>query len=125
MLLPCRLDVCTKQIKRSCDGHTAKVGPAPAPYGQSPTLHFSVANHKHKGNFGFFRFSNLESNFFISQVGFGAEARSFELGHNLGHVGVLVVRDCHDRRLHWGEPGWKGPAEVLDQNAEEPFDRAH
>jgi hypothetical protein len=76
MLLPCRLEVRTEQVERSRDGHAAEVGSAPAPYGQSPTLHFSVANHKHKWNLRLLRFSNFEPNFFIPKVCLSAEPRS-------------------------------------------------
>jgi hypothetical protein len=76
MLLPCRLEVCTKQVERSRDGHASEVGSAPAPYRQGATLHFSVANHKHKRNLRFFSLSNFKPDFFIPQVCLSAEPRS-------------------------------------------------
>jgi hypothetical protein len=87
MLLSCRLEVRTEQIEGSCDGHAAEVGSTPATYGQSPTLHFSVANHKHKWNLRLLRFSNFQPNFFIPKVCLSAEPRNLELGHDLGDVG--------------------------------------
>ena len=91
MLLPCRFEVCTEQVERSRVGHTAEVGSAPASYGQCPTLHFSVADHKHKWDLRLLRFSDFESYFFIPKVCLSAKPRSLELGHNLSDIirGVL------------------------------------
>src|SRR5688572_15600035 len=125
MLLPCRLSIRTEQVDRSCDGHAAEVGSASTPYRQRPTLHFSVANHKHEWHLRLLRFSNLKPNFFIPKVCLSPEPRGLELSHDLGDIGPLVVRDRHDRRLNRGKPGWECAAEVLNQNAEEPFDRSH
>src|SRR5215510_678089 len=125
MLPTCRLHVRTEQVERSRDGHAAEVGPAPAPYSQRPTLHFSIANHEHEWNLRLLRFSNFEPDFFISQICFSAEPRGLKLGYDLGNVGPLVVGNRHDRCLNRGEPGWERAAEVFDQNAEEPFDRSH
>src|SRR6476661_1780127 len=125
MLLPCRLEVCTEQIERSRDGHAAEVRSAPASYRQGPTLHFSVTNHKHKRHLRLLRFSNFKPNLFIPKVCLSTKSRSLELTHDLGHVWTLIVRDRHDQRLNRGEPCWEGAAEVLNQNAKEPFDRPH
>src|SRR5262249_19241121 len=107
------------------DGHAAEVRSAPAPYGESSTLHFPIANHKHKWDLRLFRFSNFEPNFFIPKISLGTEPCSLELCHDLGSIGPLVVRDGHDHRLNRGEPGWEGTAKMLNQNTKKSFDRSH
>src|SRR6478672_7031531 len=84
------LKVRTEQVERSRDSHAAKIRSAPATYGQSPALHFPVADHKHEWDLCLLRFSNFKPNFFIPNICLGAKPRSLELGDDLRDIGPLV-----------------------------------
>ena len=85
-------------------------------------MDFTIPCDQHKGHLRFFRFANLEADFFIAQVRFSSKAGSLELRHNGGRVITLIVGDVHHGGLHRRKPGRKGAAVMLDQDAEKALD---
>src|SRR5215467_1993339 len=120
-ILDLSLDFLREMFDEPGNAHTAQVTSTTSTHRHGTALDLSLAGHQHEWHFGLLGFPDLESDLFITQVGFCPEPRSFQLCHNSGDVVPLIISDREDSGLNGSEPGRKSPSEMLDQDTEKAF----
>ena len=111
-----------EQIYCTGDGHGAEVGAAASSDGQRAGLHFPIADDEHKRDLRLFRFSDLEPDLLIAEIGFDAEAFLVQLGGYFLRKVILIVGNGQDFGLDGCQPNGKGSGMLFSEDPDESFD---
>src|SRR5712692_10079350 len=87
-------------------------------------LQLAVTKHEHERNFLHLRVPNLRANLVAAHVDLDPQARRAQFLRNLLGIFINAVRDWQHCDLHWRQPHRKRAGVMLDQHAEESFDRS-
>src|SRR5712692_501061 len=87
-------------------------------------LQLAVTKHEHERNFLHLRVPNLRANLVAAHVDLDPQARRAQFLRNLLGIFINAVRDWQHCDLYWRQPHRKRAGVMLDQHAEESFDRS-
>ena len=88
-------------------------------------LNFLITHNEREGDLFHLRFADLEPEFFVTQIKLDTNPGTRQGVLTLPGEFVMVVGDGQDTGLDRSKPRGKGPCEVLRQDADKPFHRAH
>lgn len=105
-------------------GHRSQVALFTATHRDNAGFGLAAAEHEHIGDLCQGGLADLGADFVIGPVTFGAEAGGGELGKGFFGDRELGVGDRHHLYLDGGQPRGEGSGIMLNENAEETFQRA-